>query len=309
MTCAKPDTLWCNNALCRNNQTRDGAPTSKDRTVACPKGYSSVDYVSFKDGFSTRFLRVCKRLITPGTQTLLKCATNSNGTAECPNNMCNASTVDSVNYMNKYCDVDDRGFSDSHCIQWKIANVDAYNDFLNRKCGNVANMGKRECRDYCLANPGKCNAVPEFCVANPDDPLCSCINSSLNNLPGSAGAPAVCFDSKCQNTGYKTQTMYDISKNCPSYTEINCTQVLNSSGQGVIENSDLKQICSAQTSSEQNNVAPTGGAQTSSEAPSTTSESSVDGIFTTEIMLLMFVVFMFFIYMVIRYKNTKAKNI
>ena len=140
MSCIKPDTLWCNNSLCRANQLRDGAPTSKDKTVACPTGYASVDYVSFKDGFSTRFLRICKRMITPGLKTLLKCATNSNGTAECPNNMCNASTVDSINYMNTYCNVDDRGFSDASCIQWKIANVDAYNNFLNRKCGDVANV-------------------------------------------------------------------------------------------------------------------------------------------------------------------------
>ena len=303
MSCSKPDTLWCNNALCRNNQLRDGAPTSKDRTVSCPKGYASVDYVSFKDGFSIRFLRVCKRMITPGLTTLLKCATNSNGSAECPNTMCNASMPDSVNYMNTYCDFGDRGFSDASCIQWKIANMDAYNNFMNRKCSDVNNVGKQACKNYCLANPGKCNTVATFCVTNPDDPLCACINSSLNNLPGSASAPAVCFDNKCQTTGYKTQTMLDISKNCPSYTEINCTQVLNSSDQSVMENSNLKQICSAQA----NSGAPAEASP--AEASPAESSTSMGEIFTTEIILLMFVVFMFLVFMVIRYKNASVKNI
>lgn len=295
MSCYNADTKWCGNSTCRDTNTSTGSGP-KGKAISCPIGYKDDGWKVFKNGIkSDTFLRVCKRIFTDDPITKLNCATNSNGSAPCPNDVCNAMQSGAINYMNTHCNLGENAFGDEHCIKWKLANLSEYNKFMNRKCNDVKNLGKEACRNYCLNNPGKCDSTAEFCKKNTTDSLCSCINSSLNNLPGSASAPAACFDNACQTTGYKTKAMHDISKNCPSYTEINCNQILTSTDSSAIQNSNLKQICNAQTAL---------GGGTEAAAPSIES----DGMSWTSV-LLVFIFFVFLLFIVYKFKTrTSVSN-
>jgi hypothetical protein len=128
---------------------------------------------------------------------------------------------------------------------WKKARPTEYNETLRLHCQDINNIGKPQCRVYCVDNPGKCNTVNAFCKNNPTDELCTCINADLNVPAGVTIPPAACYDTKCQSTGYRTQAMVDIVKSgCPDFKNIDCRQIITVAGSGSLTNGFIKQNCS-----------------------------------------------------------------
>jgi hypothetical protein len=108
-------------------------------------------------------------------------------------------------------------------------------------CSN--NLTKKECRDFCLANPGACDSgVKAYCARSDKDvQFCSCVNS-----PAAAydGLNPVCVDADCKTSAsYRTAAMKQITQ-CVA---VNCNIIQNLTAGGNFKFTDniIKQNCGA----------------------------------------------------------------
>lgn len=107
---------------------------------------------------------------------------------------------------------------------------DACRDTLGSYCGRVENVTNDTCRTFCAdpRNKKYCDkAMLAYCARNPNDDLCSCINSK------SPAAPA-CFDIRCTSLGYMTDEILYQSLRCPTY----CPDIVGCYATGKCETSD-----------------------------------------------------------------------
>ncbi len=238
MACTFPDTKWCGNRSCRNDDKDTGADKDKDDLTGCPIGYMDAGFKKFNRTWpaADQHLRICKRKMTPD---IIGCASGEREPMECPNNLCSADAPDSIKFMRSYCSTN---LDSKTCENWALKRPQDHEQILQKECENINSVGKPMCRTFCKNNPGKCPAVHDFCALNPDDPICSCINSTLNKTAGAP--PASCFDNKCIQTGYQSLAMNEISKNCPNY--INCTQIINAQDGAILEDVNIQQLCSTE---------------------------------------------------------------
>lgn len=150
---------------------------------------------------------------------------------------------------------------------WKKARPTEYNEVLELHCQDINNIGKPQCRVFCVNNPGKCNTMNAFCKNNPTDELCTCINADLNVPAGVTIPPAACYDTKCQSTGYRTKAMEQIVTNgCPDFKNIDCRQIITVAGSGSLTNGFIKQNCSMTATQMASESADAAAAKTAKES-------------------------------------------
>ena len=150
-------------------------------------------------------------------------------------------------YMRNYCEKGNN-WENKSCKQHFKAFPDEENITLRRKCNTDINMkNSKTCRTFCNDNPGECDSwMGRFCSNNPEDSMCTCINSELSTLPGGASAPAECFDKKCKLTGYRTRAMRNVVKGGCEFVNINCNAIISASKNSSISNAVINQECSVE---------------------------------------------------------------
>ncbi len=106
---------------------------------------------------------------------------------------------------------------------WCPQNLSGCGDALASFCSQEQNVATNPtCVQYCSvpANKVHCDpAMRQYCVAHPEDPLCTCINATSIPRPS-------CFDVQCTETGYQTQEMVMDATNCGAFCGefISCVQ-------------------------------------------------------------------------------------
>jgi hypothetical protein len=146
--------------------------------------------------------------------------------------------------MINYCKTGNRIFEDIDCKSWSKFQPELFKSTLKESCSNITNLSHPMCKRFCQNNPGQCPSMPDYCALNPDDPICACINSPLNELTGDGAPPAACFDNECMLHGYQSENMVRVSKNCPTF--IDCRQIITAAGSAALDNVNIQQKCSAE---------------------------------------------------------------
>lgn len=141
--------------------------------------------------------------------------------------------------MSSYCALNSNAVSDPKCIEWRNARfAQAKATSINTIKANPDLLASADTQLFArqLSNsgdPSLDNAVITFCSKNPNNALCSCINSSADTK---LGINPKCVDSKCLETGYLTANQ--ISTACPDV--VSCTQINNLKTIGVSLSSNIK---------------------------------------------------------------------
>jgi pyruvoyl-dependent arginine decarboxylase (PvlArgDC) len=244
--------MTCNIRNCRNDEI-DAGGGHPNAVVGCPTGYEHTGWKKFERGWGkdSDFIRRCTRTISGSA---LKCASGQRDKLVCPNKYCKHTTPESISYMIDYCKSGNRIFDNYDCKKWGMRGEEvvdgvikyssvaaAFKGVLKDKCSNVTNLKKPQCQEFCRSNPGQCPKIIDFCSIHPTDPLCSCLNSPLNDLTGARAPPASCFDNACMQTGYHSTNMERVSKNCPNV--IDCKQIIDVQPGAILSNVKIKQTC------------------------------------------------------------------
>jgi len=160
--------------------------------------------------------------------------------------------------------VDDNNMPNAECQAIRTVfrdNSETYNKFMKDFCNknDGINFGTPVCRTWCKDNPdGKLQCdegAITFCENNPDDPICSCLNSPI--LKATADNPTgainpVCIDINCLNDGYKPSKFSDP---CPDV--ITCSMqidIKNVMGNVALDDNKFEQNCGGGESSSSSNV-------------------------------------------------------
>ena len=107
-------------------------------------------------------------------------------------------------------------FNDAtHCEStWCPGNLGVCSDVLTTYCAQEQHVATDPtCVQFCSLPENKVYCDPEmrkYCVASPQNPLCTCINASSIPRPS-------CFDVQCTETGYQTQEMVMDATNCGAF--------------------------------------------------------------------------------------------
>lgn len=107
--------------------------------------------------------------------------------------------------------------------------------YMANYCSQQSNVGSAECKIWCKQYPQFCDAaVANYCVTNPNDPYCSCINSPAKGI-------AKCVDSACLNSGYIPTNMANTA--CPDV--VTCTVQANmaNAGKSLVQTIPVEQNC------------------------------------------------------------------
>lgn len=151
-----------------------------------------------------------------------------------------------------------------------------------------------KCQNWFRENPTVCDRAANFyCGENPDDPICSCINSPARSV---GVANPLCVDQKCLNTGYVTANM----RNTPCPPMVNCdTQTaLKNAGVVLSDNTTIVQNCG-------NTGVPTGTTGNTTGAPSGTTDTPSGTIGNTSgtmgTLNMMFILIIFVILAILGY--------
>lgn len=103
------------------------------------------------------------------------------------------------------------------------------------------NVSQDGCKDFCLANPGKCDSGAANYCRNSNDVFCACINSPASDYNN---VNPVCIDADCRNNAtYRTAAMSQITE-C---TSVNCNIIQNlaAGGKMTFTNNEMVQNCNA----------------------------------------------------------------
>jgi hypothetical protein len=254
MACTFSHYQYCGIHGCSSNSKESGTvlwheQNTKIPKSICPNGYMDDPPLQTYDQglYADRYMRRCKR---KPTESDLKCASGQRTAIQCPNKYCRHSTPESISYMTDYCNKDNRIFDDPDCKKWGEYQASSFRSILKKKC-TVGNIKRPQCQEFCHSNPGECPHVAEFCSLHSTDPICSCLNSSLNDVKFTKSAPVACVDNKCISTGYKTAGMQRIiDSGCPSI--IDCSQIINAGEGAILDHVDIQQNCSIDINNHKN---------------------------------------------------------
>ena len=123
--------------------------------------------------------------------------------------------------------------------------------YMSNYCSQQKNVGSAECKIWCKQYPQFCDAaVANYCVTNPGDPYCSCINSPAKGI-------AKCVDSTCLTSGYIPTNMANTA--CPDV--VTCTVQANmaNAGRSLSQTIPIEQNCGGGGSVDIGNGTNTGG--------------------------------------------------
>lgn len=110
---------------------------------------------------------------------------------------------------------------------------------IGKYCAIPANVKNPVCTQYCSSNPGMCDAAMlSYCKLNPNDAICTCINSPVQL---SGGINPKCVDRKCLTSGYLTLPMQ--RTNCPSIVTCDTQVTLQNSGVSLAQIIPIQQNC------------------------------------------------------------------
>lgn len=152
------------------------------------------------------------------------------------------------NAMAIHCAMGSNAVNDVKCKEWRSARPAQANAIsINTIRSNPDLLADPDTQLFAksLANsgdPSLDSAVYNFCSRNPDNKLCTCINSkALTDL----GINPKCVDAKCLETGYLTANQ--VSTDCPDI--ISCTQInnLKQSGLSLVSSIKTNQSCGNET--------------------------------------------------------------
>ncbi len=139
-----------------------------------------------------------------------------------------------------YCQQGNNIFSDAKCVEWGSVDANRHaalgmkQKYCEGKFGSDAS-----CRAWAQSSEAQGqidSIVVPFCQSNPNDPLCSCVNSEMT-------CPQK-FDTNCiRNAGYKS--FNDMNIPCPDV--MNCNQYINLSPGAKAIASNFQQNCSTTT--------------------------------------------------------------
>lgn len=178
-------------------------------------------------------------------------------------------------------------FTDPTCSAWAKANTSQAIPIKMQVC---ANMNNCTCRNWAVSAEAMGNIdsiMTPFCAANPNDPLCTCINSpfvAINGCPNK-------FDKKCVATGYETSSM--IKSQCPNI--INCNQQVNLTPAqlSLMVDSTVNLSCGGGTNAV---VSNTGGSTSKTTSVGSASGGTGSSTFsTTDIMYIVALIFLILI--------------
>lgn len=123
--------------------------------------------------------------------------------------------------------------------------TDSQDDWMN-SC--ALNFNQSACLNKCAYTttsnrPLWCDgAAEQYCLNNPTMSVCQCFDPKFNTIIPGVGITA-CFKAGCVNTdAYKTNSMIELSKNCPSLCA-NIVQIEKTAGKTTIENFVQKLNC------------------------------------------------------------------
>lgn len=107
------------------------------------------------------------------------------------------------------------------CDKRALADCTAYENYKNPECApqacsqsNGEFLKKQECRDWCVSNPGKCDAaVASYCDANPSNTeFCGCYNiSAFDKIKKQFTDAGHSFNAYCNVTACAAQPAYKTS--------------------------------------------------------------------------------------------------
>ena len=253
MACSFPDNKWCGRWSCADHDgDNSGTDGDLNKIIRCPPNYLFVGWKRFDRGIlrKDQYLRRCIRVAT-GSE--MNCATGQVDSKICPNEYCTPNAPASIALMTKHCNEGNRIFDDSYCKKWKMEKPTRFRDIIKSKCNMLGNINRLECQEFCRNNPGECPGLVDTCSVYPDNPLCTCLNSPLNEINMEGAPPAACFDNKCIGTGYMSSNMERVSKNCPNY--INCKQMIHAEPGAVLNNVNIRQKCSVEIANDKKDKA------------------------------------------------------
>ena len=259
MSCPQfTDTIWCGTDYCESikwgNSDRD---IDLGDILTCPADWNNASYrhsqwERYPQVFKDVYRRICTRESKVHGNWKNRCSLEKQEAKYCPNDWCSADSRNAIAHMTEYCKIGNRIFDDGDCNAWKLLRPVNHKAILKSKC-TIGNLKRPACQQFCKNNAGECRYVKDFCDLHPTDPLCSCIHSPLNRLPNEATAPAVCFDQKCQNLGYKSRDARLVAANCPD--NIDCRQIIKAGQGAVLDGVVMNQNCSIEIAKDQSDKA------------------------------------------------------
>jgi hypothetical protein len=187
---------------------------------------------------------------------------------------------------------------DPNCTTW-CENNPAECDTLIQDFCTGSNLSLSYCQTKLQSIGGADTNVEAYCVSNPNDPFCSCINAvnasvtQTDSLTKEVLSRPECYVTQCASgAGYKTTNMRT-SGDCPPVNV--CVNTMNVVGDvstnltGITQNCDQTITQAAQSSSSSGNTTPTA---TTTTPTSTTNSTSASGISdsTIEIIVIIFII-------------------
>lgn len=154
--------------------------------------------------------------------------------------------------MSSYCSMGTNALTDSKCKEWRIARpAQAKAASINAIKANPDLLADADTQSFAkdLANSKDSSldaAVTTFCTKNPNNALCTCINS---NATTKLGINPKCVDAKCLATGYLTGNQ--VATACPNV--VSCTQInnLKNAGISLISTIETSQNCGESSATEE----------------------------------------------------------
>lgn len=152
--------------------------------------------------------------------------------------------------MTSYCGMGTNSVTDPKCKEWRTTRAaQAKAVSINAIKANPDLLADSDtqafARDLSNAKDSSLDAaVTTFCTKNPDNKLCTCVNS---NASTKLGINPKCVDAKCLETGYLTANQSATA--CPNV--ISCTQInnLKTAGISLISTIETSQNCGNETPS------------------------------------------------------------
>lgn len=198
-------------------------------------------------------------------------------------------------FLQQYCSINDRIFNDPKCKSWASVQPQLAFNVKKSKCpvGEIKN--NQNCRNWVMSGEaqGKIDdiMVAQYCQQVPDDPLCTCVMSTIP-CPNK-------FDVNCVNKGgYKTSDM--VNSQCPNV--LNCNQFLSLSPGAQALATNVEQDCKSKIINNGGGNTPIdngGGSTPINNGGDSSNTTTPINTWNSKIMLQLFLIFLIIVLFVI----------